>query len=42
VHSDAWRAGFGSLSRLFNLSTFDGMRRRSLRQLVGERLIRCL
>src|SRR5262245_31903443 len=39
VHGDAWRAGFGSLSRLFDLSTFGGMRRRSLRQLVGECLM---
>jgi hypothetical protein len=29
VHGNAWRAGFGSLSRLFDLATFDRMRRRS-------------
>jgi hypothetical protein len=41
VHSNAWRAGFGSLSRLFDLGTFDRIRRGSLRQLVGKCLILC-
>jgi hypothetical protein len=41
VHSNALRAGFGSLSRLFDLGTFDWIWRRSLRKLVGECLILC-
>jgi hypothetical protein len=35
----AWRAGFGPSSRLFDRGTFDRVRRRSLRQLGGERPI---
>jgi len=41
VHRNAWRARLGSLSRLFDLGTFDRFWRRSLRQLVGERLTFC-
>jgi hypothetical protein len=39
MHSNAWRAGLGPFSRLFDLDTFDLIRRRSLRQLVSESLI---
>src|SRR5271166_6612383 len=41
VHSNAWRAGLGSLSRFVDLRTLDLIRRQSLCQLVGECLILC-
>jgi hypothetical protein len=36
-----WRAGFGAPSRLFDLGTFDWIRRRSIRQFIGESLPLC-
>jgi len=41
VHGNALRPGLGSLSRLFDLGTFDRIWRRSLRQLVRECLTLC-